>query len=531
MIPTGQRDPSARPRAGRDLVLGVDVGTGSSKGVLSTLDGTVVDRESVAHRTAYPRPGYVEHDADGVWWADFRRIARTLTDRAAEAGDRVVAVCASGIGPTALLADGSGTPLRPAILYGVDTRSLPEAAELEERYGEQDLLRRCGSRMSSQAAGGKLLWLRRHEPEVFARARHFFMCNSYLAFRLTGEYVLDHHSASQATPLYDRHAQDWIADRCADVAPGLPMPRLVWPSDEVGRVTEAAAAETGIPVGVPVAAGTIDAWAEAESVDVGRPGDLMVMYGSTMFFVAVTDGPREHPALWGAAGARPGQTTLAAGMASSGSATEWWRETVGAPPVADLVAEAAAAPPGANGLLALPYFAGERTPFADADARGALLGLTLRSTRGEVHRALLEATAFGVRHNVETLQDAGVEVRRVVAVGGGTGSRLWPQIVTDVTGLEQELPRDRIGASLGDAKFAAVALGAVEVGARWNVVEDVTHPQADAAAVYADLYPAYRRLHEATRDLQHQLSALERVGLDDEATALRPGAGVSAPLG
>lgn len=498
----------------RDLLLGVDIGTGSSKGVLTTFDGRVLARASRRHRTDNPRPGYVEHDADAVWWDDFCAVSRELTARAADPTDaahgRVVAVGASGIGPTVLLADEHGRPLRPAILYGVDTRSVQEAADLEERYGAEDLLRRCGSTMSTQAAGGKLEWLRRHEPDVFARARHFFMSNSYLAFRLTGEYVLDQHSASQTTPLYDRHEAAWIEDRCEEVAEGLPMPRLVWPSERVGTVTATASAVTGIPAGTPVAAGTCDAWAEAESVDVGRPGDLMVMYGSTTFFIAVTDGPRVHPALWGTAGVRPGQNTLAAGMASSGSAVEWWRETSGSPDVTDLVAEAAAVPPGSHGLLALPYFAGERTPFADADARGALLGLTLRSTRGEVDRALLEATAYGVRHNLDVMRDAGVDIRRVVAVGGGTGSPLWPQIVTDVTGLRQELPAERVGAALGDAKFAAVALGAVDVDATWNRVESVTEPDPVAAEVYAELYPAYRRLHEVTADLQHQLSALER---------------------
>lgn len=500
----------------RDLVLGVDIGTGSSKGVLVTLDGRVLARASRRHRTDNPRPGYVEHDADGVWWQDFVEIARELTTRAGDPGDvaagDVVGVCASGIGPTALLADADGRPLRPAILYGVDTRALAEAAELEERYGREDLLRRCGSAMSSQAAGAKLAWLHRHEPDVWSRARHFFMSNSYLVHRLTGEYVLDHHSASQTTPLYDRQEAAWIADRCEEVAPGLPMPRLVWPSERVGAVTAQAAAATGIPAGTPVAAGTCDAWAEAESVDVGRPGDLMVMYGSTMFLIAVTDGPSVHPALWGTAGARPGECTLAAGMASSGSTTEWWRETVGSPDVGDLVAEAAAAPAGSNGLLALPYFAGERTPFADADARGAVLGLTLRTTRGDVQRALLEATAFGVRHNLDALEAAGAQVRRVVAVGGGTGSRLWPQIVSDVTGRTQELPTERIGASFGDAKFAAVAIGAVDVDATWNSVEASAVPDPAAAATYARLYPSYLRLHEATRDLQHELTALERAG-------------------
>ena len=492
-----------------DLVLGVDIGTGSSKAVLATLEGRVVARASRPHRTSTPRPGYFEHDAEVVWWGDFQEMALELSARAVGSGDRIVGVCASGVGPTVLLADGAGAPLRPAVLYGVDTRALHIAAELEEVYGTDALLAQCGSRMSSQAAGAKLVWLRRHEPQVWSRARYFFMCNSFLAFRLTGEYVLDHHSASQTTPLYDRGRAQWIPERCEELAPGLPMPRLVWPAEQVGTVTREAAALTGIPEGTPVAAGTVDAWAEAESVDVGQPGDLMVMYGSTMFFVAVTQGAVTHPALWGTAGVRPGQLTLAGGMASSGSAVEWWRDMVGSPPVADLVAEADAVPAGSRGLLALPYFAGERTPFADADARGAVLGLTLRTTRAEVYRAVLEATAFGVRHNLEAFELAGTGVRRIVAVGGGTGTTLWPQIVTDVIGRPQELPSERVGASFGDAKLAAVAIGSFPAQGRWNSVESETTPQPAPSAVYEDLWPAYRQLHEATRALQHRLSDLE----------------------
>jgi xylulokinase len=257
--------------------------------------------------------------------------------------------------------------------------------------------------------------------------------------------------------------------------------------------------------GTAVAVGTIDAWAEAESVDVRDPGDLMVMYGSTMFFVGVTDTPVLSPALWSTSGNYPAQFTLAAGMASSGSITDWFRDLTDEVPFAMLVAEAAQAPPGANGLVALPYFAGERTPVADPDARGVIAGLTLRHRRGDVYRALLEATAFGVRHNLEAFREAGLEVTRVVAVGGGTTSTLWPQIVSDVTGVDQESPRERTGASFGDAKFAAVAIGAAAPDTRWNGVEQTIHPSGQTA-LYDERYRLYHQLREATVAIQHALA-------------------------
>lgn len=488
-----------------DLLLGIDIGTASSKAVLAAPDGVVVAEASVEHGVSRPHPGWVEQDADDVWWHDVVHLSRTLlADADAE---RVRAVCVSGIGPVVLPADDDGRPLRPAILYGVDTRAVEIAAELQEQLGRDDVLARCGSRLSSQSAGPKIAWLARHEPDVYARARYLFMASSYAVYRLTGAYVLDHHSANQCHPLYDRNRQEWIDEWAAVVAPGLPLPELRWPAEIAGTVTAAAAEETGLAVGTPVAVGTTDAWAEAESVDVREPGDVMVMYGSTMFFIAVTDEPVTHQHLWGTVGQHPGVHTLAGGMASSGSVTGWFREIAGARPFADLIEAAEAVPAGSAGLLALPYFDGERTPFADPAARGVLAGLTLRHSVGHVYRALLEATAFGARHNLEEFASVGVPLRRVVAVGGGTKSDLWPRIVSDVTGHTQEVPATTTGAAYGDAKLAAVAVGAADRDDRWNPVREVVAPGPDAAT-YEGLFPLYRRLHEATRDIQHELGRL-----------------------
>ncbi|SDU49613.1 FGGY-family carbohydrate kinase [Jiangella alkaliphila] len=487
-----------------EFVLGIDIGTASSKAVLASTGGEVVAVEVVEHDTSRPRPGWVEQDADAVWWADVCELSRRMTERF-PAGS-IGAVCVSGIGPTALVAGADGAPLRPAILYGVDTRAVGQAAALSSRLGEDAVLERCGSRLSSQSAGPKLAWIRENEPDVWARTRYFFMANSYVVYRLTGAYVLDHHSANQAQPLYDRRRGEWIAEWAEVVAPGLALPSLRWPTDVAGHVTAEAAAATGLPAGTPVVVGTIDAWAEAESVDVGRPGDVMIMYGSTMFFIAVTSTPVAHPQLWGTVGQHPGLHTLAGGMASSGSITGWFRDLTGGRPYPSLLADAAAVPAGSDGLLALPYFDGERTPFADPDARGVLAGLTLRHSTGHVYRALLEATAFGVRHNLAEFAAAGVTASRVVAVGGGTQGDLWTTIVSSAAGVTQEVPRVTVGAAYGDAKFAAVAIGAADRDADWNGGGVTVAPDPADAAVYDRLFPLYRELHERTADVQHALA-------------------------
>ncbi|MEU7245033.1 FGGY-family carbohydrate kinase [Streptomyces sparsogenes] len=489
------------------VFLGVDIGTGSSKGVAVRADGRVLARAARPHRTATPAPGRFEHDAETVWWADFTGIVRELLDTDGVDPGAVAAVGVSGIGPCLLPADAAGRPLRPAILYGVDTRATTEiaelTAELTAELGAAEILARGGSPLTSQAVGPKLRWLARHEPEVWRATRRFFMASSLLVHRLTGEYVLDHHSASQCDPLYDLDARRWSDTWAQRVAPGLQLPALAWPGEVVGTVHRAAAAATGLPAGVPVLAGTIDAWAEAASVDALSPGDTMVMYGSTMFLTVMGERPMRHPALWGTTGVRPGSYCLAAGMATSGSLTDWLRQLTGSD-FATLLAEAERVPPGSRGLLMLPYFAGERTPLFDPRARGTVIGLTLGHGRAELYRAALEATAFGVRHNLEAFADAGARIDRLVAVGGGARG-LWTAIVSAATGLPQQIPAETIGASLGDAALAARALG-VDTGG-WNPITATVEPDEAWRPVYDGRYPLYRELYDATRRISHALAA------------------------
>jgi xylulokinase len=485
------------------LLLGVDIGTASSKGVLVQADGSIVATATRAHGVSMPRPGWVEQDAQAVWWADFLAISQELT---AAVPEPVAAVGVSGLGPCLLPVDGEDRPLRPAILYGVDTRAQVDIEELTLVLGAQEILQRCGSVLTSQAIGPKLAWLRRNEPTTFAATRRFLMASSFLVHRLTGSYVLDHHSASQCTPMYDPIEHRWIEEWAELVAPGVELPQLSWPAEVVGEVHSAAAEQTGLPAGTPVVAGTIDAWAEATSVGVTAPGDVMIMYGTTMFLIEVLDQPRRSPYLWGTVGTFPGTHNFAAGMATSGAITEWIRTLTGQASFDPLVAEAQQAPPGSHGLLMLPYFAGERTPLFDPDARGALIGLTLRHTRGDIYRAALEATAYGVRHNLQVMREAGGLDRRLVAVGGGTRGGLWTQIVSDVLNAPQQLPRHTIGACLGDALLAAIGIGEAPEITQWNPISGTIAPQPDAADVYQRYYPLYRELYPSTQSIAHALA-------------------------
>lgn len=479
-------------------LLGIDIGTSSSKGVLVGADGTVLARAARPHSTSRPRPGWFEHDAETGWWAGFAELVRELLAD----GRKPAGLAVSGIGPVLLPADADGRPLRPAILYGVDTRAGAEIAELTAELGEESIVERCGSALSSQAVGPKWRWLYRHESDVAARARQFLMASSYLVQRLTGEYVLDHHSASQCDPMYDLRAGGWAEDWSALVAPGIDLPRLAWPTEVVGAVTAAAAAETGLPEGLPVTCGTIDAWAEATSAGVREPGDTMVMYGTTMFLVQAVGEARPVSGLWATRGVFPGSFSLAAGMATSGAITDWLRELFDGD-FAELVASAGRVPAGSRGLLMLPYFAGERTPVPDPLARGLIAGLTTSHGRAELYRAALEGTAYGVRHNLSAM---GAPARRLVAVGGGTQGRVWTGIVSDVTRTPQHLPTETVGACFGDAYLAAVAIGLEPDIEAWNPVAEVIEPDPGRADRYDEFYAHYRALYPATVETAHFLA-------------------------
>jgi xylulokinase len=488
-----------------DVLLGIDMGTGSTKGILVDTAGVVVAAATLSHAMNLPRPGWAEVDAESLWWREVCELSTRLTAEM-PSGSRLAGVCVSGVGPCLVLCDDALTPLRPAILYGVDTRASAEIDSLTAEFGADAILESAGTLLSSQAVGPKLEWVKRHEPRVFERATGWYGSNSYVTAKLTGEYVLDHHTASQCDPLYVTRDFDWNTPWAKRICGHLPLPRLVWPSDVVGTVHAEAAAATGIPKGTPVVAGTVDAYAEAFSAGVRNPGDQMLMYGSTMFLVQVIDEYHSDPALWTTAGVEPGSLALAAGTSTAGSLIGWLQDVTGGAPFDTLMAEAAAVPPGSEGLIALPYLAGERTPVFDPHARGLFAGLTLRHGRGHLFRAAYEGIGFGVRQILEMFDDAHTGLR-TVAVGGGLQSPIWAQAVSDITGRTQLVPEQAIGASYGGALMAAIGTELVAPETDWARIDHEITPNPVHSGRYDDLYGVWRELYPATKALVHGLGA------------------------
>jgi xylulokinase len=488
-----------------DLLLGIDMGTGSTKGVLADASGSVIASETISHSMDLPRPGWAEVDAEAMWWREVCTISAALTAKM-PSGATLSGMCVSGVGPCLVLCDDDLRPLRPAILYGVDTRAAAEIASLTEEFGQEIILDRAGTLLSSQAVGPKLEWVYRHEPEVFDRATGWYGSNSYIVAKLTDEYVMDHHTASQCDPLYATREFDWNRQWATRICRHLPLPRLAWPSDVVGTVTAGAAQVTGIPAGTPVAAGTVDAYSEAFSVGVRRPGDQMLMYGSTMFLVQIIGEYYSDPTLWTTAGVEHGSLALAAGTSTAGSLISWLQTVTGGAPFDELMAEAQAVAPGSEGLLMLPYLSGERTPVFDPQARGVVAGLTLRHGRGHLFRAAYEGISFGIRQILERFDDAHT-AERTVAVGGGLRSPIWAQALSDITGRTQLVPEQAIGASYGDALLAAVGVGLVPPTTDWAKIAREIKPDPGNRQLYDELYSIWRELYPATKDQVHRLAA------------------------
>lgn len=490
--------------------LGIDIGTFESKGVLVDPDGEIVAQAAKPHKMIVPQPGWAEHRAQEDWWDDFVFLCRQVIADSGIAPAAIGAVACSAIGPCMLPVDAEGAPLCNAVLYGVDGRAAREVEELTQRIGEAVLLGRCGNALTSQSVGPKILWLKRNRPELFARTDKILTSTSYLVYRLTGDIVIDHYTAANFSPLYLVDRQDWSSELCDDIIDLDRLPRLAWSSEIVGEVTPEAAAETGLVAGTPVTAGTIDAAAEALSVGVLDSGDMMIMYGSTIFIIALTDERILDPRLWYAPWLFPGQHASLSGLSTSGTLTHWFRDQLGRDldeksAFAELAAEAQGSPPGANGLLLLPYFSGERTPIHDPHAKGCLFGLNLTHSRGDIYRALLEGIANATAHIVETYRDVGESPRRVLAVGGGTKNQVWFQATSDICDLTQVVRRRTIGASYGNAFIAALALGAVQPRdiEAWNPEE--TRSAGVPSEVYRRQYEIYRGLYERTKGLMAEI--------------------------
>jgi xylulokinase len=499
-----------------NATLGIDIGTYESKGVLVDSEGRVLASAARPHELIVPRAGWAEHRADEDWWGDFVWLSQRLLSESGLDASEVKAVGASAIGPCMLPVDADGAPLMNAVLYGVDTRAAREIDDLAERIGADRILAHGGNALTSQAVGPKILWLKRNRPDIYARARMFLNSTSFLVHRLTGRFVTDPYSASNVAPLYDIESGTWSDALAPDITELERLPEIAWTTEIAGTVSDHAAEQTGLASGTPVIVGTIDAAAEAISVGVLDPGELMLMYGSTVFTIRIGSERIRDPRLWHAPWLFAGQYASMAGLATSGTLTHWFADELArdlGPEAAmgALAAEGQASPPGANGLIFLPYFSGERTPIHDPNAKGAIIGLTLAHTRADIYRALLEGVAFATKHILDTYAEAAAPPSTIVAVGGGLRNRIWTETTSDVTGFTQTAPEIGLGAAYGDAFLARLALGDVSRSAikQWNPATFTIAPDRAKARLYERRYAIFRALYPRLRDIMAELGATD----------------------
>lgn len=507
----------------KKVLLGVDIGTYESKGVITTLDGEVLSMQVSPHDLIIPQQGWAEHDPEAMWWGDFVSITQRLIEDAGVAPEQIAAVGVSTIAPDVLPVDENVNPLREgAILYGVDTRAADEIVELNEQIGEDRIFELTGNALSAQSTGPKILWLKKHEPEIYRKAHMFVTGTTFIVARLTGNFVIDHLTASFMLPLYDLEKREFTTELTDQIVELERLPKPCWTTDIAGYVTADAAAKTGLAEGTPVIVGTADAASEAVSVGVVSAGQLMLMYGSTVFMIEVVDKPLKDERLWATPYVFPGTSALLAGMATSGSLTRWFRDKIAADLVqaeqrgelnaySEITREASEVPPGSEGLVVLPYFSGERTPINDPRARGVIFGLTLAHDRAHIFRAILEGISYGIEHHFDIMEQIGARPTEVVAVGGGTKSPLWLQCVSDVTQMQQRVPAVTTGAAYGDAFLAGLGAGLFEsYNEIHNWLRDIrtVDPDPSKAELYRQYYDIYLQLYRQNKDLMHKVRAL-----------------------
>jgi sugar (pentulose or hexulose) kinase len=444
----------------RPAVLGLDVGTEGARAGLFGLDGRQLAAAQAGYPTSFPAPGWAEQDPAAVWDAVCAALRGCL---AAAPGVIPLAFSLSATAVTAVTVDDHDQPFGPALLW-MDTRAAAEAAEITAT-GHPSLWY-TGGEVSPEWMLPKALWLRRHQPERYSRARWLVELHDWIVFRLTGRWVLAAATAS-AEWGYDPHARAWPVDLLAEVGladlTGRWPGEVLAPGEAAGSVTVAGAAATGLPRGLPVVQGLMDSFAAALACDVFRPGRVAVSLGSSSSYMALSPEPVSDPRLLGPirAALGPGTYLIQGGQTSAASLVRWFRaELGGGLDAAALDAEAAGVPPGSGGIIALDTWQGSRTPFRDPLRRGAFTGLALGHGRAHLYRAILEAVAYGGRQVTEAFAGAGITASELVLTGGGGRSELWRQIHADVIGrpllrLDQAQP-----AALGSAICAAVGLGA-----------------------------------------------------------------------
>jgi len=490
-------------------VLGIDVGTTGLKAVALERERGIVAQAERPHELLSPHPGWAEEETE-QWWATTVEAIRELLSRVPAAG--IAAVGVSGMVPAMVLLDSLGRPLRRSIQQN-DARSSAEVEQLRADVDVQEFFAVTGGVPNQQNIDPRWRWLARHEPDAVARAAHLCGSYDYIVYRLTGQFSLEENWAAESG-LYDVRTHRWHEPyvRRAGIAPEI-LPPVRKPTEIAGSVSEQVAALTGLRAGTPVVAGSADHVAAALASGLTQGGDLLLKFGGAgdILYVDERDEPDKH--FYFDYHDIPGMTLISGCMASSGSLVKWFaRELASNTALATLDAEAAAIPAGSGGVIALPYFLGEKTPIFDPLARGVFAGVMLHHTRAHLYRAVLEAVCYGFMHHLTLLREAGRPIRRICAADGGSRSSLWMQIAASVVGQPLQVVGGEATSALGAAYVAAMGAG---LFASWHHIErfiiqgTLYQPRPADAARYQAGFALYRDLYLRLQTLLPQLAALD----------------------
>ena len=497
-------------------LIGLDLGTTGAKAGIVDNSGNVLATGYIEYEISTPQPGWAEQDPRDWWEASTGAIRKVVK----ESGIDSASVCGIGLSGQmhgSVFLDSEKNVIRPCILW-CDQRTAPQCKRITEQVGTKNLSEWVANPALPGFTAPKVIWLRDNEPERYAAVRTLLLPKDYINLRLTGQQATDVSDAS-GTLLFDVRRRAWSADMVEALEiPAEWLPRAFESYEAIGTLTPEAAEATGLTAGTIVAAGGADNACGALGMGVISPGDVAVSIGTSGTVLAPAREPIADPdmRLHSFCHAIGGTWYLMGVMLSAGMSLRWFRDQLGEPerslalqqdrdPYELLSRKAAEAPPGCEGLVFLPYLAGERTPHADPCARGAFFGLDLTKTRAHVVRSVMEGVVFGLNDSIEIMRELGVSLNNVVAGGGGARSELWKHMQADVFGIPIVTPRESDAAMLGAALLAGVASGmyaSIEeaCSAAVSYIERIDPSPANKES-YGRAYSLFRSLYPTLKDI------------------------------
>ena len=507
-------------------ILAHDLGTSGNKATLFSLEGRLGASVLFEYPVSYPHDGWVEQDPEDFWKA-VCLSTKQLLEKANISNRDVAGICFSGQMMGCLLVDREGKPLRPIIIWA-DTRAGHQAEVMEKKLGMEYVYRVTAHRISASYSAAKLLWVRDNEPMLYKRAHKMLFAKDYVIYKLTGNYVTDYSDAS-GTNLFDLVKRDWDYQALAE----LDLPKSLFPdphpsSDKAGTVSAEAARETGLLEGTPVIIGGVDGSCATVGAGVVTEGRAYNVLGSSSWISVSTKTPFLDPHMrigtW--THLDPNLYTPCGTMQAAGYSYNWYRNTLCQDEIIRAGNEGKSAyniidegvlesPVGAGGLLYLPYLLGERSPHWDHDARGTLIGLSVKSNKGDISRAMLEGVAFALKDILGILeQGTPGGLSEIVLIGGGAKAEVWLQILADIWQKTLLVPIYREEAtSLGAAVCGGVGIGAFEdFGAisKFNRIEKTIKPNPAHAEKYGALYSIFDDSYQSLREIYKKLAEYRR---------------------